>query len=291
MKSQRIELSAEDLSVDACSAAADPSLPTRTETILSELCKAAEDGNRERRWNTTLLRSSLVCYLGVKVAMKLDLSLPHACWRALLILYSLSLAVLVSQLLPFQMVTWLIFRKSRNKGRLRIEKLLAEMSGDTRSIGALAQLCRQSESTSNIGAPIDILLEMLPHVKASDARFISNSQMESLLELLVVHNQFCIGSRRSKEVPIAILNALEQIGDSRAIEPVRRLTTGRKNRLYHQPARECLAVLEQHSPDRDYNRTLLLPASEEADTETLLRAANWQAEAQPEQLLRAALDE
>ena len=29
----------------------------------------------------------------------------------------------------------------------------------------------------------------------------------------------------------------------------------------------------------------------EADTETLLRAANWQAEAQPEQLLRARIGE
>ncbi|MCW3052528.1 MAG: hypothetical protein JWN14_1698 [Chthonomonadales bacterium] len=266
-------------------------VPAGSEALLAELREAAEAGSREHRWNMVLLRSSAGCYLGVRVAMHFDLPLPHACWRALIVLYFLSLAVLVSQLLPFQLVTWLLFRKSRKKRRLRMEKLLAELSGDTRSIGAIAQLCRQSEATSNIDAPLDLLLKMLPQVKASDARFVSDSQMEALLSLLVVRNQFRIDSQRAKEMPLAILNALKQIGDGRAIDPVRRLTTGRNNRLVHQAARECLAILEQHSADREYSRTLLLPIAEEANTEMLLRATHWQAETPSELLLRAVTEE
>ena len=93
------------------------------------------------------------------------------------------------------------------------------------------------------------------------------------------------------QLPLAILKALEKIGDSRAIGPVRRLTTGKRHQRYHQAAQECLAVLEQHGEERDHNRFLLLPASVETSKETLLRATIPQIETQPELLLRASSGE
>jgi len=75
------------------------------------------------------------------------------------------------------------------------------------------------------------------------------------------------------------------------LSELRRLTTGRIHSPCHQAARECLTVLEQHAEERDYNRTLLLPASEETDPETLLRATHWRVEAGPVGLLRASSEE
>ena len=52
-----------------------------------------------------------------------------------------------------------------------------------------------------------------------------------------------------------------------------------------------LEQIERQDATRDYHRSLLLPASENAGKETLLRAACPQAETQPELLLRAATGE
>ncbi len=111
--------------------------------------------------------------------------------------------------------------------------------------------------------------------------------MQALLGLLTVRNHHMVNLRSIPDLPLAVLKALEQIGDSRAIEPVKRLTMGRANRRYHQAAQECLRYFEHHGEERNHNRSLLLPSSPEAGAKTLLRAGTRRVEAQAEQLLRA----
>ncbi|MCW3098463.1 MAG: hypothetical protein JWL77_4081 [Chthonomonadaceae bacterium] len=166
---------------------------------------------------------------------------------------------------------------------------MKELSADSRAVGAIAQFCTRSESLGSSDMGVKILIDMLPRVKAHDARYISDSQMEALLALLDLRNQEGLPSTRSKELPLAILKALEHIGDSRALEPVRRLTQGGLNRRYHQAAKECLSILEQHGEERDHNRFLLLPSSAENSQEMLLRPVTAQVETQPELLLRATM--
>jgi hypothetical protein len=174
---------------------------------------------------------------------------------------------------------------------MHIEKLVSRLGEEPRAIGAIAQLCYYAPDVSTVDIAMKALLKLLPTVKASDARYVSDDQMQALLALLMVRNRHRINLRRFINLPLAVLKALEQIGDSRAIEPVRSLTKGKSNSLYHQAARECLAVLEERRVDRDRDRFLLLPSSVEAGKETLLRAASFQPETQTELLLRAATRE
>jgi len=177
------------------------------------------------------------------------------------------------------------------KSRTRVKALGEELGKDLRTIGPLAQICLSAPFLSMYEIAATPLLKLLPHLKASDARYVSDDQMEALLSLLARRNAHWVNLRSMPELPLAILKALEQIGDSRAIEPVKRLTTGRGNWRYHKAAQECLKYLEQHGEERNRNRSLLLPSSLETGPKTLLRAVNRQAEAQPDQLLRAAIDE
>ena len=182
--------------------------------------------------------------------------------------------------------------KAMDKSKTRLKVLVQELSADPRAVGPIAQLCLRTQYLSIAEVAIPALLGLLPRVTASDARYVSNTQMEALLSLLIVRNQGVLKSNYSLELPLAVLQALERIGDSRAIEPVKRLTIGPNNQRYRQAAQECLTILEQHSDARDYNRTLLVPTSVEvADTDTLLRATIPPREFQTELLLRAAASE
>jgi len=291
MNSPHLEAIREDLSVNACPAATASSPSTRTETLLAELRQeAARKYRRDKRFRTFIL-SCLAIYAGsialIRLAVPLHIHLPHAFWQTLIVLFKISTGVIVLKILPAEVLFW----RLRKRSKMRFESLLKELSGNTRAVGAVAQLCLQTHNSFTVDIAVEILLKMLPCVKADDARYITESQMEALLALLVVHNQFSVNAQRAEEMPFAVLKALEQIGDSRAIEPVKRLTTGRGNWRYHKAAQECLRYLEQHGEERNQNRSLLLPSSLETGPDTLLRAANRQAEAQPEQLLRAAIDE
>lgn len=172
--------------------------------------------------------------------------------------------------------------------RKRVEQLVAILHDDPRTVGALAQLCYSAQFYSMIDLVAEPLQRLLLRVKASDAAHFNDEQMEALIGLLAPRNPHRILLRQFPELPLAALKALEQIGDSRAIEAVRRLTTGRQNRRYHDAAQECLASLEQQVHTRAYHRTLLLPASAETGGATLLRPTLPQTERQPELLLRAA---
>lgn len=254
----------------------------RLEASLREFSRIAARKYRfNRRYRVVLL--SVVSYPFVYYFLGALLPFPResGLGEALYFLYRCSLWLML-----FGAIHGCLLWKLGERSRKRVAMLIGELSEDTRAVGAIAHYCCTSQMMVNDSTGLEALLKLLPRVTAADASFISDSQMEALLALLVVENQDVLPSARSPELPLLILKALEEIGDSRAIGPVRRLTTGRRNLLYHEAARECLAVLEKRSKKQDYHRTLLTPASE-APQETLLRAAALSETTPPEQLLRA----
>jgi len=258
-------------------------LPAGTEALLAELSDIASGKSQSRKWLRPLFFVGKVYIVGYLFFILLlhffapeansDTTLGH-----------------VFAILFYGWIIWTVVGDTR-AGKVRVQKLIHELSEDVRAAGPLAQICLSAPFTSMFDIAATPLLRLLPRLKASDARYVSDDQMQALLGLLAPRNQYMISMRSMPELPLAILKTLEQIGDSRAIEPVKRLTTGRGNRRYHKAAQECLQYLEQHGEERNRNRSLLLPSSLETGPKMLLRAATRQAEAQPEQLLRAAIDE
>lgn len=269
-----------EMAKSAGPAQTDDALRLRTEALLAELSEMAALKSRSSKWLSPLLFVGR-WYLGgytlfvVLVPATDDKTMLHPMF----------LIPLYSGILWAWLGDWMIW-----KSRARLKKLAGELSEDPRAAGGLAQLCHCAPFLSVAEIAATALLKVLPRVKASDARYFSDAQMQALLALLAVRNPYMVNLRQFTALPFAVLKALEQVGDRRAIEPVRRLTNGRGNRRYHQAAQECLAFLEQHASERDYNRTLLLPASVGVGEETLLRPTMPQAEVQPELLLRAVID-
>jgi hypothetical protein len=263
----------------------DTVLGIKTEALLAELGRVAENKSRLSRWSRPLIWFYLFYIFGYGILIS-PLHLPVLAAYTAIMERLFSITVLGA---PLAIMPEFLFWKRAKKSRERTEMLVRELITDSRAVGALAQLCRSTQVLSGAGITLRPLLKLLPDVKAGDARYISDSQMEALLDLIVVRIQDRLVARCT-ELPLAVLKALEQVGDRRSIEPVRRLTTGRSNARYHQAAQECLAVLEQHGEERDHNRFLLLPSSVEVGKETLLRPTIPQAELQPELLLRATTE-
>ncbi|MCW3052527.1 MAG: hypothetical protein JWN14_1697 [Chthonomonadales bacterium] len=255
----------------------------RTEALLAELSDFAYGKSQARKWLRPFFFVGKMYIIGYLLFIlllhflapnaNLDTTLGH--------LFSI---------LFYGWIVWTVVGDTR-AGKVRVQKLIQELSEDLRAAGPLAQICLSAPFGSMFDIAATPLLKLLPRLKASDARYFSDDQMQALLGLLAPRNPYMISMRSLPELPLAIVKALEQIGDSRAIEPVKRLTTGRGNWRYHKAAQECLRYLIQHGEERNQNRSLLLPSSLETEPETLLRAAKRQAEAQSEQLLRAAIDE
>lgn len=259
----------------------------KTDALLSELGQEAERKYRRNKRYLLFYKSCCAYYVVYLSVRLLHIPISQQYLIIPFFLFKITLLPLLLAMLPFEQMYLKLFAGRRE----RFERLITELSADPRAAGAIAQLCQRSQSTQRSTMYIKTLLKLLPSLKASDARYISCGQMEALLALLDVRKQNMLPYERFKDLPLAILKALEQIGDSRAIEPVRRLTVGKDNRRYHQAAQECLAVLEQQGEERDYRRSLLLPSSPEASKETLLRPTTQNPEAQPEQLLRTVMGE
>ena len=95
------------------------------------------------------------------------------------------------------------------------------------------------------------------------------------------------------EFRLAILKALEQIGDAAAIPAVEHLANGyaysANQRALKAAAQECLPLLRANFGSVEANKTLLRASSaENAAPETLLRASEPAPDTKPEELLRAA---
>jgi hypothetical protein len=116
-------------------------------------------------------------------------------------------------------------------------------------------------------------------MQASDASRLSDRQRDCLYALLYSSDT---------ELALAILKALEQIGDDRAVLYLEALT-GSRDTAIREAAVACLPFLKARAEQHRLSQTLLR-ASNAADTtpEHLLRPARGTGETDPQQLLRVA---
>ena len=141
-----------------------------------------------------------------------------------------------------------------------------EKAGDPRAVGVLAVALRDGDAPMRRLAET-ALLKLLPNVQASHAGFLDNDQVSALL---------AIGEQEDAALKVALLRALEQIGDSRAIPIVEQLLTDNWKMVRNQAA-QCLPFLRERE-------------RRARESATLLRASDRNAAVSSAHLLRPAID-
>jgi len=151
---------------------------------------------------------------------------------------------------------WLFFPLSgawdreRSASRKTIQRL--SEAWDPRAIGVLAVVAQERDVELSHLAQ-QALINLLPRVRASDAGFVDAEGMKALIELL---------REDYDELRLALLKALEQIGDERAIPMVTDLRDApRVNLDVRQAAAECLPALENRVRIARESATLLRASS------------------------------
>jgi len=188
-------------------------------------------------------------------------------------------------------IWWLLFPIGRwwvmdnsSQSRVRAAQTLAD-AWEPRAVGALALALYDNDRTVRSVAA-NALRKLLPHVRASDAAYIDNRQWSALLATGtqwhgIIHSE-------TVAMRLALLRALEQIGDERAIPTVTQMMLDDDPEVSTQ-AQVCLSFLEKHQRQTRERSTLLRSAMQETAPDQLLRAAIGTPAMQtpPEQLLRA----
>lgn len=190
------------------------------------------------------------------------------------------------------------------KRRLHRRHLTQSLAGhaDVRSIGPLIDALKLDDlRTREIS--YNALIPLLPQLKASDAALLNDSQRTKLLRILSlpienplykdVRDLFRPAKNQAIEIRVSILQALEQVGDSKAIPFVAPLAKQEAKtdgeRRIKEAAQECLPALKLRAEQQQTIQTLLR-ASQPSDAlpDTLLRAAAGHQDTPSEQLVRAS---
>jgi hypothetical protein len=170
-------------------------------------------------------------------------------------------------------------RRKRESQRHLLVPSLQEDARAVRSLLALNSPQQSKEMTARIGG---VLKQLLPRLQGQDARTLLPEHRQALRKLL---------RSTDTDLVLAVLKALEQIGDWQAIEPVERLLARTGDAQIAQAAQSCLSELRIRAEEREKERTLLRPASLGADSpENLLHPTERGTEA-PEHLLRSVNSE
>jgi len=165
--------------------------------------------------------------------------------------------------------------------------------GGLQAVGTLIDLITAPKLPKQMTPLFAALTELLLRMKASDACLLTTEQRR-LLHILL---RSAIFPGLSPEVllslRLAILKALEQIGDASAIPIVMSLTVGKarteNEKTLKAAAEACLPLLRQNSGGVEATKMLLRASSlESAAPETLLRASEPAPDMNPKELLRAA---
>ncbi len=157
---------------------------------------------------------------------------------------------------------------------------------DIRGAGHLAEALEWPDPRLRKVAAV-ALIRLLPEMQASDASLLSADQR------LCLYGKLNPRSIRSQpQLVLAILKALEQVGDEAALPYVKKLAemdVGRGTELQVRVAAlACLPFLEQRIQKQWATETLLRPsAAGGASSEILLRPAHQGGATDPSQLLRA----
>jgi hypothetical protein len=169
------------------------------------------------------------------------------------------------------------------KNTSRAANVMADFD-DLRIVGPLVESWRDIEARPAI---TDALLRLLPRMKASDSHLLNLEQRKALYKILKSDEETLL---------LAILKALEQIGDSAALPFVEKLANpplgGKVSVKVKQAAWVCLPFLIERAK-QEHNSATLLRASGTMETHTgeLLRPATTTSETDPRDLLRATQQE
>ena len=163
---------------------------------------------------------------------------------------------------------------------------------DTRFIGPLAEILT-TEQTGKQRHVIAAMCRLLPRVRASDTDLLNRQQRDCLHKLLT-RNRLNSWTA-DKALQIAILKALEQIGDKEALPAVQRLAKWSSDNEVRQAANNCLRYLHVRAEEYKRGEHLLRPADARTSApDVLLRPSTsmtTQQQTPPEQLLRAHNEE
>jgi hypothetical protein len=131
------------------------------------------------------------------------------------------------------------------------------------------------------------LIRLLPRLQATDVKWLTPDQRDYLLTLLRHDEGWPFYGRLwGADLKVAILKALEQVGDARAIPYVKHMSRSSKSEAVRIAAWDCLPALHANARRMPVEQSLLRASSPPASTETLLRPAASGIEVEPEQLLR-----
>jgi hypothetical protein len=169
-----------------------------------------------------------------------------------------------------------------SQAQKRVTKELAEFE-DIRSVGPLAEALEYQDRELKAIAESK-LTRLLPRLRASDASLLDEEQRKCLYRAL---------RGRDTNLILAVLKALEQIGDEQAVPFVQKLANGEglaaRNSGIRAAAQECLPALQERAERERASRELLRAASaSDTPSDVLLRPAGGTIEADPQQLLRAS---
>lgn len=234
-----------------------------------------------RQWMHTL-EADVAAYKAVRLKKRRRKLLV---WTVLaLIIFGANLPILHG----FRDYWWIIFFVSAggsaavsaadSRRSKEMARLLAT-SRDPRAVSVLAVAARDGESDTQRVAEQG-LRSILPQLQASDSEHITDDAHNALIHLL--------GHNPDPDLKIAILHALEQVGDERAMSLVSMLAETESNPRVADAARNCLPFLKARASQARLRHTLLRPVTLMVEPDkTLLRPAGA-TETSSDQLLRPA---
>jgi len=249
--------------------AAEEGLVERSATPMEPLLQSFQAAVGQRRQNTVTMGVAAALSAGFAIA-NLILQAKHSEDSSLLVAAIASLGVTFA----------LSFR-----GLFRLKGLMNNLANisDLRIAGPLIEIAALEEGVANKMA-VQLLTRLLPRFRASDAKLLTDGQHAALLRTLNRANG-------NPDYFVAVLKALEQIGDARALPVVESLAAGRRAtvapRRVQASAQDCLPYLRIRCDQQRASQTLLR-ASDAAgmQPDTLLRPAQGVGKAEAIELLR-----
>lgn len=175
------------------------------------------------------------------------------------------------------LLAWLRQNKQAENAMTRFQGVQA--------VGPLAEALHFDWNPSVQETAANSLIHLLPRLQATDAHLLNEHQRKCLYRAL----------ERSENAALilAILQALKQIGDHKALSQVEKLVAGKGkasgNEQVKEAAEVCLSFLKERMRQEVNKQTLLRSAdTSEVSTDTLLRPARGESEIDPQQLLRSS---
>ena len=255
----------------------------RTELAVAEFLKQMK--KRAKRGKRTLNTALLLLFAPFFLAVSLILfdGAQYGTGAILLMLASAGVTLLYS-------LVCLVIAEFRGAEK-DIEEL--ERVCGVKAIGPLLEMRNTFLTSTQQKAIFHALIKLLPQMKASDVNLLTQKHYESIYSVLKSGGGDAAPVVYREPFRHAILKALEQVGDERAIPAVQRIANTPAflpaARRLRAAAERCLPLLQSNHQTVEATKTLLRASSaEQAAPDTLLRPAALSNPTAPSELLRPA---